>query len=108
MRLSNGQHPGWVELGTGLWVHAASWPVAWVMVAVLFTLLGYRVAAEQSRRRTVIEVCTYAPGGTVMVQEAGPGGPAMWVWIGDRQRPGPHGASVVADAASASISREHG
>jgi hypothetical protein len=103
MRLSNGQQ--WVELGTGLLAHAGLWPVASAMVAVLFTLLGYRVAAEQSRRRTVIEVCTYAPSGTVIVQEAGPGGPAMWVWIGNRQRPGLHGVPVVLGAASASNSR---
>ena len=95
MRLSNARHQGWAELGTGLVAHAASWPVACVMVAALFALLGYRLAAEQARRRTLIEACTYAPSGTVIVQKAGPGGPAMWVWIGDGQRPGLQAASVV-------------
>jgi hypothetical protein len=96
MRLSDARHQGWAELGTGLVAHAGSWPVACVMVAALLALLGYRLAAEKARRRTLAEACAYAPPGTVIVQKAGPGGPAMWVWIGDGQRPGPQqGASVV-------------
>lgn len=65
------------------------------MGAGLFIFLGYRVVAEHARRRTLIEVCAYAPSGTVIVQEAGPGGPAMRVWIGDRQRPELYGLPVV-------------
>ena len=75
--------------------HAVSWPVACEMVAALLILLGFRLVAERARRRTLIEACAYAPGGTVIFQEAGPGGPAMWVWIGDGQRPGPPDASVA-------------
>jgi hypothetical protein len=96
MRLSDARHQGWAELGTGLVAHAASWPVACMMVAALLALLGYRLAAEKARRRTLTEACAYAPTGTVIVQKSGPGGPAMWVWIGDGQRPGPQqGAAVV-------------
>jgi len=75
--------------------HAASWPTACAMVVALLILLGYRLVAERSRRRTLIEMCAYAPGGTVIFQKAGPGGPAMCVWIGDGQRPGLPDASVV-------------
>ncbi len=96
MRLSDARHQGWAELGAGFVAHAASWPVACVMVAALLVLLGYRLAAERARRRTLTEACAYAPTGTVIVQKSGPGGPAMWIWIGDGQRPGPQqGASVV-------------
>jgi hypothetical protein len=98
MRLSNAQHQDWAELGAGLLAHAISWPVACAMVTVLLISLGYRVVAERSRRRTLIEVCAYAPSGTVIVLEAGPGGPAMRLWIGDRQRPGLTGASLVLPA----------
>jgi hypothetical protein len=72
--------------------HAASWPAACVMVAALLISLGYRLVAERARRRTLIETCAYAPGGTVILQKAGPGGPAMCVWIGDGQQD----SSVVA------------
>lgn len=70
--------------------------LAW-MVAALLALLGYRLTAEKARRRTLTEVCAYAPTGTVIVQESGPGGPAMWVWIGG-QRPGlQQGAAAAFD-----------
>jgi hypothetical protein len=88
MKLPNGHHQGWAELGTVLVAHAGSWPVVCAMTAVLLVLLGYRLMAEQARRRTLIETCAYAPGGTVIIQEAGPGGPAIRVWIGGGQRQG--------------------
>jgi hypothetical protein len=59
-----------------------SWVAVCVMGAVLFIMLGYRLAAERARRRTLIEVCTYAPRGTVIVQEPIAGSPAMRVWVG--------------------------
>ena len=95
MKLPNTQHQGWAELWTVLVAHAGSWPIACAMTAVLLVLLGYRLMAEQARRRTLIEACAYAPSGTVIIQETGPGGPAIWVWIGDGRRPGPPRTSVA-------------
>jgi hypothetical protein len=69
--------------------HVASRPAACAVAVTLLTLLGYRLLAERARRRTLIETFAYVPGGTVVFQKAGPGGPAVCVWIGDGHRPAP-------------------
>lgn len=61
-------------------VHVLAWPYT---AAVLAVTAVYRLLAERSRRKTLVEVVTRAPAGTIVVMEKGPGGPAMWVRVGD-------------------------
>jgi hypothetical protein len=53
-------------------------------LAVLLAALGfgYRLLAEAQRRSTLAQVANRAPGGTVIMQEKSPAGPAMWIWVG--------------------------
>jgi hypothetical protein len=60
--------------------HVLAWPyTAVVLAATAF----YRLLAERVRRKTLVELVTRAPGGTIVVMEGGAGGPAMWVRVGD-------------------------
>jgi hypothetical protein len=88
-------HIGWTERASFVVAHVVSWPGACVVLVGLLLALVYRLLAERARRRTLIATYRYAPGGTVVVQEKGPGGPAMWVWVGEGQRPPPLEARVV-------------
>jgi hypothetical protein len=51
----------------------------WVYGAVSAVAAGYRLLAERERRKTLL-----APPGTVVFVNKGPGGPAMWLKVGDR------------------------
>ena len=42
----------------------------------------YRLLAERARRKTLVDLVSHAPAGTIVVMEKGPGGPAMWVRVG--------------------------
>ena len=65
--------------GAAAAAHILAWPYT---VVVLATAAFYRLVAEQSRRKTLIELVTRAPEGTILVMERGPGGPAMWLPVG--------------------------
>jgi hypothetical protein len=72
---------------------AASWTGGWpgacaVIGAVALTGV-YRLLAEQSRRRLLLDICLNAPAGTEVVQDDGTAGPAMRVQVGTGGRPGP-------------------
>jgi hypothetical protein len=69
-------------------LHVLTMP--WGVIAVAATAL-YRLSAERERRRTLIELVTYAPANTVVVMEKGPGGPAVWVRVGDGEPPAARG-----------------
>jgi hypothetical protein len=60
-------------------VHVLAWPYTAVVLAVIAV---YRLLAEQARRKTLVELVSKAPAGTIVVMENGPGGPAMWVRVG--------------------------
>lgn len=60
-------------------VHVLAWPHAVVLAATAV----YRLLAERSRRKTLVDLISHAPAGTIVVMEKGPGGPAMWVKVGD-------------------------
>ncbi len=75
-----------------------SWPGSCAVLMGLLAAWGYRLVAEWARRQTLIATYKYAPGGTVVVQEHGPGGPAMWIWVGEGQRPLPSGVQAVVHA----------
>jgi hypothetical protein len=77
---------GWSDWWCPLSPVMFSWPVA---VTVLVLMLVYRAVAEWQRRTTLVALVERAPGGTVIVQEKGLGGPAMWVQIGYGARPLP-------------------
>jgi hypothetical protein len=65
--------------GAATAAHILAWPCAVVMVAAA---AAYRLAAEGTRRKTLVELVTRAPAGTIVIMESGPGGPAMWLRVG--------------------------
>ena len=67
----------WVLISTGLAaVHMLAWPY---MAVASATVAVYRLLAERERRKTLLDLVSRAPAGTIVVMEKGPGGPAMWV-----------------------------
>jgi hypothetical protein len=78
----------WAVASTGIVAvaHILAWPYT---AAVLAATVLYRLLAEWMRRKTLVELVTRAPGGTIVVMESGPGGPAMWVRVGDAPRSPP-------------------
>ena len=60
-------------------VHTLAWPYTALILAVTAV---YRLLAERARRKTVMDVVSHAPAGTIVVMEKGPGGPAMWIRVG--------------------------
>jgi hypothetical protein len=60
-------------------VHVLAWPYT---AAVLAVTAAYRLLAERARRKTLVDLMSRAPGGTIVVMERGPGGPAMWIKVG--------------------------
>jgi hypothetical protein len=79
---------------TLLAAHVLSWWSAAVMIVVIFGILLYRLLAERERRKTLEATYRYAPAGTVVVQGEGPGGPPMWIQVGEGPRP-EHPATIV-------------
>jgi hypothetical protein len=57
--------------------------LAWRYVAVMVAGAIYRLRAEGARRKTLTDLVTRAPANTVVFIDKGPGGPAMWVKVGD-------------------------
>jgi hypothetical protein len=60
-------------------VHVLARPYAAVVLSVTAV---FRLLAERARRKTLVDLVTRAPVGTIVVMEKGPGGPAMWVRVG--------------------------
>ena len=60
-------------------VHVLAWPYT---AAILVLTAVYRLLAERERRKTLVDLVSHAPAGTIVVMEKGPGGPAMWVRVG--------------------------
>lgn len=52
------------------------------MLVAFVLMAGLRLLSEWQRRVTLVDLVERAPGGTVVVQERGLGGPAMWVQVG--------------------------
>jgi hypothetical protein len=69
-------------------VHVLAWPYTAV---VLVATAVYRLLAERARRKTLVDLVSRAPTGTIVVMEKGPGGPAMWVKVGDGPQFPPRG-----------------
>jgi hypothetical protein len=59
--------------------HVLAWPYT---VAVLALRAAYRLLAERARRKTLVDLVSHAPTGTIVVMEKGPGGPAMCIRVG--------------------------
>ena len=71
----------WVVASAGAAaVHVLAWPYT---AAVLTATAVYRLLAERTRRKTLVDLVSRAPAGTIVVMEKGSGGPAMWVKVGD-------------------------
>jgi hypothetical protein len=70
----------WAVASTGAAaVHVLAWPYA---AAILAVTAVYRLLAERERRKTLMDLVSRAPAGTIVVMEKGPGGPAVWVKVG--------------------------
>lgn len=59
--------------------HVLAWPYT---AAILAVTAVYRLLAERGRRKTLVDLVSHAPAGSIVVMEKGPGGPAMWVKVG--------------------------
>lgn len=70
----------WRAAGSAGALHVLACPYA---AAVLAATALYRLLAEWQRRKTLIDLVSRAPANTIVVLEKGPGGPAMWVKVGD-------------------------
>jgi hypothetical protein len=71
----------WAVAGAGAAAaHVLAWPYT---AAILAVTAIYRLLAERARRKTLVDLVSRAPAGTIVVMEKGPGGPAMWVRVGD-------------------------
>jgi hypothetical protein len=52
-------------------VHLLAWPYTAALLAVTAV---YRLLAERARRKTLVDLVSHAPIGTIVVMEKGPGG----------------------------------
>ena len=51
--------------------------VSWTTVGAVLVLMGvFRLLAEWQRRTTLVALMSHAPGGTVVIQQRGLGGPS--------------------------------
>jgi hypothetical protein len=71
------------------------WPGTCAVAGAIALTAVYRLLAEQSRRRLLLDIYLNAPAGTEVVQDDGPAGPAMRVRVGNGSRPGPGAAAGV-------------
>ncbi len=70
-----------------LLAHVVPWWQTAAAVAIPAGILIYRLLAERVRRKTLETTYRHAPAGTVVVLGEGPGGPPMWIQVGEGQRP---------------------
>ena len=61
-------------------VHVLAGPYTDAAVAVTAV---YRLPAELARGKMLVDLVTRPPAGTIVVVEKAPGGPGMWVRVGD-------------------------
>lgn len=66
--------------------HVVPWWEVCAPIVVSVGVLIYRLLAEGGRRKTLETTYRHAPGGTVVVLGEGPGGPLMWIRVGEGQR----------------------
>lgn len=79
--------PGWPEWASTVAPHTVSWTTVGAVLAPLVLMGVFRLLAELQRRTTLVALMSHAPGGTVVIQQKGLGGPPMWIWVGDGPRP---------------------
>jgi hypothetical protein len=66
--------------------HMVSWAAACWILGLVAIAGVIRLLCEWQRRTTLVAILRNAPAGTVVVQERGLGGPAMWVQVGHGPR----------------------
>lgn len=80
---------GWAVHAMPLVAHLGTrWGIC-TMIVITFGLLLFRLLAERGRRKTIHVIARDAPAGTVVALGQGPGGPAMWIRVGDGRWPPP-------------------
>jgi len=94
MTTSTAPHRGWLEGAALSAAHMVSWPDACAVIVTVLAILAYRLLAERERRKTLEATYRYAPAKTIVVQDDGPGGPPMRIWVGEGERPQPPTISV--------------
>jgi hypothetical protein len=62
--------------------HVVSWAAACWILGLVAVVGVIRLLCEWQRRTTLVAILQNAPAGTVVIQEGGLGGPAMWVQVG--------------------------
>ena len=87
VKISKSPTRGWVEALTAVLPHVVTWKTAIVAIGMIVLLVMLRLASEWQRRLTLVALVEKAPGGTVVVQGRGLGGPPMWVQVGNRPVP---------------------
>jgi hypothetical protein len=70
-----------------LLAHVVPWWEPCAAGVIVAGILIYRLLAERERRKTLEATYRHAPAGTVVVLGEGPGGPLMWIRVGEDQRP---------------------
>lgn len=103
VKITVGSNRGWTERFAMIVAHLASWWGACVVIVVIFGILLYRLLAERERRKTLEVTYLYAPANTVVVQEEGPGGPPMWIRVGDGPRPEPSAVFIRVQTAQSQV-----
>jgi hypothetical protein len=83
----DGAWPGWPEWASTVAPHGVSWTTVGAVLVPLVLMGVFRLLAEWQRRTTLVALMRHAPGGTVVIQQRGLGGPPMWVWVGNGPRP---------------------
>ena len=73
---------GWPGLASIVAPNPPSWVAVGVVLALLALMGTVRLLVEWQRRITLIAVLRQAPGGSVVIQQRGLGGPPMRVWVG--------------------------
>src|SRR4029077_11957907 len=84
IKTSTPPHRGWLTGAALSAVHVLSWPGACAVIVSVFGILVYRLLAERARRKTLEATFRAAPPNTVVVQDGGPGRPAMRVRVRER------------------------
>ena len=73
--------PGWMWFAVA---QGVPWPKVLAVAGLIVLVGGFALLVERQRRETLTAVLQQAPGGSVVFQGRGVGGPPMWIWVGKK------------------------
>jgi hypothetical protein len=82
MKLIRSPLGGTLGGAAGVLAHTVSWAAGCWILGLVALAGSVRLLCEWQRRTTLLAIVREAPAGTILVQERGLGGPAMWVQVG--------------------------